>query len=183
MKKIGLVLSLVGLATTAQGDVLVGIKHTINPSTLKATVAEIERAGARPAEQQEYPLYIEVQDNIILNCPAHKPDMAGDGCSIFFRPSSHVNRGDISFSIRKPVSKVLLSSKANEAAEKIEKIDPNTTEEHIQFGNPLYTLPSGIVDGTHYYCAPDGVVGKKSWKCYLSVAETLSQNIGQRSGE
>lgn len=165
---------LASVSRAAFADVFVGIEHSVSPSVLKAIASAIERAGARPDDQQEFPLYLSIQDRLMLNCPAHKPDAAGNGCFLFVLPTNPVDRGEVSVSLRKPIFKSLLDRTAAEASDKIASVDPNATEDHLQFGNPLYTIPSGVIDGTHYYCAPEGHVGKREWKCFLSVSEMLA---------
>ncbi len=158
----------------ARADVFVGIEHAVSPVSLLSIADAISRAGARPEPQQAYALYLSIQDDVMLNCPARKPDAEGNGCSLFVTPTGVTPRGQVSMSLRKPIVKPLLIAKTNEAGERVATLDPNSTEEHLQFGNPLYVPDRGATDGTHYYCAPEGEPGKRAWRCYLSVSEMLS---------
>lgn len=106
-----------------------------------------------------------------------KPDNQGNGCYLVINPTTLASLGQIRLSLRKPIEKDLLVKKVIEVTEKVSATNANTTEDHLHVGNPLCSESNGMKDSTHYYCAPEGEAGKRSWQCYLSVAETLKQAL------
>lgn len=169
-----LLLSLVA-CSSLYAEVFIGTEKEVSVKSLKAILEGLGFAAQRPNEEQNTHVYIQIQDAIWLTCPPHLPDKDGNGCYMFFTPKSAPVKGDFSLSLKKPVERELLSSTVTQAKQKTEGTDPNVTEDHLQFGNPLYKLPPGQSDGTHYYCAPESENGKKAWKCYLSVSEALGK--------
>ena len=159
----------------AKADVIVATAHKVSPSALKSMTAALDQAGARPSDEQGSPIFFTIQNNLVLSCPPSKPDLDGRGCNLRLLPTTPTRAGEIGFSIRKPVIKALLQTKAAEASTKISSVDANRLDEHLHFGNPLYTPPLNSPNEVDYYCAPEGEAGKKSWECYLSVRETLTQ--------
>lgn len=160
-------------ASNANADVLFGIEHNLPVEKLQFIPKAIARAANREALSS--PVYFTVSDSIMLGCPPLKPDSQGNGCYLLVKPTNTTSRGQLSFSLRKPIEKDLLDKKIVEITEKISATNANTTEDHLHIGNPLYSQSNGVKDGTHYYCVPEGEVGKRTWQCYLSVAETIKQ--------
>ena len=161
-------------ASAARADVVVGIEQEVSPTVLKSIPTYIDQAFSRPEEEQASAVYFTVQDKLVLSCPPHRPDATGHGCNLLLLPKAPAGRGDVRISLRKSIVKTLVAAKALEAFDRVTATDPNTALGEMYFGNPLYTLPVGQVDGTHYYCIAEGEPSQKTWKCYLSVAETLS---------
>ena len=121
--------------------------------------------------------YAVIQKGMVLICPPKQPNQDGVGCEISFRSDSPLTKGDLGLTIRKPVNKKLLDAVGFAATQQTESMDPNKTEAHLQFGNPLYSLPNGQIDGTHYFCAPEGDVGLRTWVCYLTVWESITNKL------
>jgi hypothetical protein len=159
--------------SNANADVLVGIEHNLPIEKLQFIPKAIARAANREAPTA--PVYFPVSDSIMLECPPLKPDSQGNGCYLLVDPTTTTSLGQLIFSLRKPVQKDLLVKKIVEITEKTSATNANTTEDHLHIGNPLYSQSNGMKDGTHYYCAPEGEAGKRTWQCYLSVAETIKQ--------
>lgn len=164
------------LSTAAFGEVFTSIQHQVPPSALSKIVEAVERAAARPPEAKEYATYLPVVPDVMVFCPAHQPDQNGLGCFLTITPAGSPKTGELSISWRKPIQKAVLVNAAQESARRTSEVDPNTTFEHLQFGNPLHGPVGHFVDGTHYFCAPEGADGQKSWVCMLHVSEMLSQS-------
>jgi len=179
MRKLLFLASLFCWSGFVLADVYVAVENDVPVDTLQQIAKSIGFAAARPTEQQEFTAYYSIAPTIMLSCGAHLPDTQGNGCILFFSPKTQAQKGEIGFSISKPVVKSILISAVETAKKKTAETDPNMTEEHLHFGNPLYN-PSNQADGTHYFCAPEGPAGQKIWKCYLDAAETLSAKANLR---
>ena len=159
--------------SSANADVLMGIEHNLPIEKLQFIPKAIARAADREAPGSA--VYFTISDSIMLGCPPLKPDSQGNGCYLLVNPTTTTGRGQLSFSLRKPIEKDLLAKKTVEITEKTSATSANTTEDHLHIGNPLYSQSNGMKDGTHYYCVPEGEAGKRTWQCYLNVAETIKQ--------
>ncbi len=162
--------------TTAKAEVSFSVEKNVSIETLNRITALLETAAQRPPEAQIFHSYFVIQNDLVLVCPPNLPNSDGGGCEISFRSATSPLNGDIGITIRKPVFKKLVEATLLAAKQETARVDPNTSEAHLHFANPLYTLPAGQFDGTHYYCKPEGEQGLKIWTCYLSVSETINRN-------
>lgn len=153
----------------ARADVFLDAKYEMPLSSLNAIARELGRTG-------DGFFVTRIQESINLVCPSQQPDTHGNGCELTFRSKNSAQLGEIGLRIAKTVSKERVIAAHDRALAETSAIDPNSTEGDLYFGNPLYSVADDIKDGTHFYCAPEGLVGTKAWKCYLSVVEALSPN-------
>lgn len=173
---LGIISTTLIVATTLEASILIGIEQKLTVDKLQFIANSLTRAGGRSDPMQEQTVYYEISDTILLQCSPYKPDKSGNGCDLVVNPVSQAKNGEISITIVKQIEKSLLIQKLFEIKEKVAGADANLTGEHLHIGNPLYSSLARAKDATHYYCAPEGQVGKKFWQCYLSIAETLSEH-------
>lgn len=153
--------------TFAYGKLSISKEYLFSPSAIINLENKVKLAFERAAELKEYPVYysIDSANNISLFCPPHQPDKDGNGCSLSFNlklPDS------ASIIIRK---KLVVIGKSKEIQNKLSSIDPNTTQEHQQFGS---IFDQQDKSASHYFCEPDGQDGSRAWKCLLYVSESIN---------
>lgn len=133
---------------------------SLSPVELKELESKIDGAESRPFK--EYPTVYTFQwsDDLNVWCPANMP-VNGIGCSLNIKV-------DTSISMIKGLSVI---GKSAEVEQKLAGLDPNDTEEHLNFGSLF--VPSDSY-GSHYFCQPSGESPNKKWECFLYLHEEVN---------
>ena len=161
-----LILSVVLLGcTTSFASVSVSKEYPFLPKLVSDLEKDLAKAASRNPELQEYPIAYTIGDanGIVLWCPPHQPVSDGTGCSLNFL----IKMDSVTLNIKKGVA---MSFTAQQVNDQLSKLDPNTTQDHQQFGSPFEKKDTF---GSHYYCQPEGNEKAKTWQCYLYVQESF----------
>lgn len=160
-----LIFQCVFAACSAFGSLTVSKEYSFPPEMLAKIEGALQQAATRAPEMQEYPIFyfLDQANGISLLCPPHMPDKDGSGCSMNFSMKSD----NISMTMTKGLT---LSFHFQDVVTQLKKIDPNTAQEHQQFGSIFMKTDTS---GSLYYCRPQGYEGTQSWQCYLFVSETF----------
>ncbi len=115
------------IAGQGSAEVFASIKQKLAPSIFASLSQALDRASSRPADQQAYSRYAELDASLVLDCPPYKPDQQGLGCYVYFAQDSTTNLGELRFLIRKPVEKALLEKARIRLQTKLAETDVNST--------------------------------------------------------
>lgn len=150
----------------SMSKVTISKQYLFSPQMLENLENLVQSALNRNEEMQNY-LFAQVVDSnnhITLYCPPHQPLNNGSGCFLNF--SLKFSEGG-SLIIRKALGPF---GKAQEVKDKLASLNPNSSEDHLQFGTIFDPIDS---DASKYYCEPSGQTENKIWSCFLHVSEWL----------
>lgn len=158
---------------TTSADVLFSIQHLTPVDSLQTIARFLDDAQKREPEMQEYPMIVAPASTgqmlkMVLACGPHQPTAEGAGCDLYVKPLGSALTGQLSISIRKKLERPHLLASIGRIQKRLLESDPNTTADHLNFGNPLNTIAS---DRISYHCEAAGTAPHKAWNCFLFVAE------------
>jgi len=161
------------LSSQTHAEVSISIEHPISLSYLKKISDNLANAQNRDAKQFENPVFIPTwiqgkEAPMSIVCKAFQPKSNGIGCELNISPLAPTTRGEFSIVVTKPLHKSVLDATIATLQKKLKEVDPNTTDDHIHFGNPFNDLKN---DPTHLYCQPSGTPPNKTWECFVYINE------------